>query len=299
MADIPWAQLAEFYDAKQGDRGDLWHRHLIDPVVLRRLGSVRGLAVLDLACGNGYLSRRIKRAGAREVLGVDASAPIIARARQREAARPLGIRYLVRDAAALRGVASARFDVVLCNMALMDIADARGALREVGRVLRPGGRLVFSICHPCFDLNDRSGWVVERTGLASVVWRKVSGYRREDRQHGPWRLPGDRVVTTAGYHRTLSSYSAYLAEAGLAIRRMDEPAPDATMVRASPQGPFLAEIPLHLVVEAIRGPPASARPTRSASRTSARSPRRAGRRSGYRGRRRGSGSARRGSRPGS
>src|SRR5439155_5572120 len=46
-----WGRMAEWYDAKQGDTGDFWHRTLIDPTFLRVVGDVRGLHVLDLGCG--------------------------------------------------------------------------------------------------------------------------------------------------------------------------------------------------------------------------------------------------------
>src|SRR5205823_2667250 len=77
-----------------------WHRTLIDPTFLRVVGDVRGLYVLDLGCGNGYLSRRFAQAGAK-VVAVDASAPVIERARARESQEPLGIEYHVADAARL------------------------------------------------------------------------------------------------------------------------------------------------------------------------------------------------------
>jgi hypothetical protein len=51
--------MAAWYDDKQGDGGDLWHRALIDPALLQVLGSVSGERVLDFACGNGYLARRV------------------------------------------------------------------------------------------------------------------------------------------------------------------------------------------------------------------------------------------------
>ena len=56
MSTFGWDQMAYWWDEKQGDEGDLWHRALIDPPLLRLAGEVRGLHVLDLACGNGYLT---------------------------------------------------------------------------------------------------------------------------------------------------------------------------------------------------------------------------------------------------
>src|SRR5207248_886305 len=111
-----WEAIAAWFDERMGDEGDLWHRTLIDPTLLRVLGPVAGLDVLDLACGNGYLSRRFAREGAC-VVGVDASAPIVERARARETAKPLGVTYHVADAARLDVLTDASFDRVVSNMA--------------------------------------------------------------------------------------------------------------------------------------------------------------------------------------
>jgi ubiquinone/menaquinone biosynthesis C-methylase UbiE len=300
--DGGWAAIAAWYDAKQGDRGDLWHRYLIDPALLDVVGNVRGLRVLDMACGNGYLSRRFAREGALKVVGVDASRPIVERARKRELAQPLGVRYLIRDVSHLGGLADDAFDLVISNMAVMDLADAAGAIQEAGRVTRPGGRFVFSISHPCFDLDQRSLWVVERGALQDVVWRKVSGYRQEDAQRSPWRVGEGEFRYTASYHRTLSTYSRYLRRAGFAITRMEEPSPRPRMVRESPMGTLIAEIPLHLVVEAVRLPnhgPTARGVRQPGSRTSERTLSPGARRSGSRGRTRGTGSGRRDSNSGS
>ena len=259
-----WAALADWYDRKQGDGGDLWHRALIDPALLQVLGEVRGLDLLDLGCGNGYLSRRFAREGAR-VTGVDSSAPIIARARARERARPLGIRYRVADAERLSAFAPQSFDVVVSNMALMDIAHADAAIREVGRLLRPAGRLVASLCHPCFDVLSRSTWELEVRPMGSTtVWRKVQRYRELYHEPVPWVLPSGRSRSTEGYHRPLSWYFRALRSAGLAVEQFEEPAPLEEMLRESPQGPYIAQVPLHCVLGARKAgpPPPAARATR-------------------------------------
>ena len=51
--EVTWEQLSDWYDEKQGNDGDLWHRTLIDPTVIRFLGNVRNKEILDLGCGNG------------------------------------------------------------------------------------------------------------------------------------------------------------------------------------------------------------------------------------------------------
>jgi len=290
-----WDRLAPSREQRTGETGDLWHRALIDPSVRRLIGSVQGLRVLELACGNGYLARLLAGQGAREVVGIDRSAVFVrlARARERRASR--GVRFERADATRLP-FAAGSFDLVVANMALMDIRNARGAVREAARVLGPRGRLVFSIGHPCFDLDDRSTWQIERGFDAKgvyrdTVYRKVRGYREERATRVPWHVGPGAVLWTPSYHRTLSTYSRYLADAGFAIARLEEPSPLPPMLLGSPQGRYIAEIPLHLVVEAVR---LDDRPT-VASRTTVRTRRVGGRRSGSGGRTARSGSVRRGS----
>jgi 2-polyprenyl-3-methyl-5-hydroxy-6-metoxy-1,4-benzoquinol methylase len=78
MSSSGWDHMAEWWDYRPGEEGDHWHRALIDPPLLRLVGEVSGKGVLDLTCGNGYLSRRFARQGA-TVIGVDASVPLIER----------------------------------------------------------------------------------------------------------------------------------------------------------------------------------------------------------------------------
>jgi ubiquinone/menaquinone biosynthesis C-methylase UbiE len=251
MGDRPgdWDSMAVWLDDKHQDEGDLWHRALIDPPVLRLLGDVAGRRLLDLACGNGYLARKLARLGA-DVVGVDGSPALIDLAQRREARDRLGIAYHVADAAHLGVLEDAMFDLVVCHMALMDIEDAAGAIREVARVLSPEGRFIASLSHPCFDVINASAWVVERMGFDETVWRKVSRYREASLGRCPWRIGPDVLHHTVAYHRPLSWYFRAFRCAGLAVTALEEPEPTGEFLEGSPRGAWIAQIPLHLVVEA-------------------------------------------------
>ncbi|HEY7346697.1 MAG TPA: class I SAM-dependent methyltransferase [Ktedonobacterales bacterium] len=249
METTGWNQMADWWDEQLGDDGDLWHRTLIDPPVFMLAGDVAGQRVLDLACGNGYMSRRFARQGA-HVIGVDANAPIIERARAREAREPLGITYHAADAAHLDMLADGAFDLAVCNMALMDIADAAGAIQEVSRVLRPQGRFVASLSHPCFDKVNTSGWAIERIYPNTTIWRKMSRYRAIAVDDMPWLRIGDQPIITQAYHRPLSWYFRILRAAGFVVAALEEPEPTEEFLANSPQGSWIAEIPLHCVIEA-------------------------------------------------
>src|SRR5258708_3974792 len=105
---------------------------------------------------------------------------------------------------------------MVCNMALPDIADLDATVRSIARVLRPGGWLVFSLPHPCFPTPD-SRWGEERAGTVGVI----RGYFAE----GFWAADDQRRFTAlVGEHqRTLSTYVNTLAQAGLLLRKLEEP----------------------------------------------------------------------------
>ncbi len=263
-ANDPPPGFGAWYGQKQGDTGDLWHRTLIDPGLFSRLGELPpATRVLDLGCGNGYIARALARSGA-SVVGVDSSRELIEAARAREATEPLGITYVVAEAADLATISTASIDVAVANMSLMDISDGAGAIREVGRVVRPGGRFVASISHPCFDVDTRSGWTIEITTEGTRVYRKVTGYRTPHSDTYPWDLGDGRTVRTVGYHRPLSWYATTLRESGFVLVALDEPAPGPGFMGRRVQREWIAEIPLHLVFEARResaGPGPSPRPS--------------------------------------
>ncbi|MFZ0831080.1 MAG: class I SAM-dependent methyltransferase [Thermoplasmata archaeon] len=244
-----------WYDEKQGDTGDLWHRTLIDPGLFARIGPVRPeTRVLDLGCGNGYISRRLARAGA-HVVGVDQSADLIQRARAREAKDPLEVVYHEADAAHLAMLTDQSFDLGVANMSLIDFENASGAIREMGRVLVRGGRFVFSVSHPCFDVDTRSDYLVDVSTAPPTVFRKVAGYREPHSDTYAWALPDGHTVRTIGYHRPLSWYVKELRSAGFVIVDADEPSPLPGFGSARYQREWVEQIPLHLVIEARRETP--------------------------------------------
>ncbi len=248
-----WEELSDWYDRKQGESGDLWHRALIDPVLLRLIGDCRDKEILDLGCGNGYLARRFAREGAR-VTAVDSSFRMIKNAQAHDPENTLKIVYIHSDANRLNMVNDASFDVVFANMSLMDIEDAEGAVREVSRVLKgSGGRFVASISHPCFDNGSNSGWITEKTaGEPRRTYRRIRAYRRPFSEDILWKLENNERKFTKSYHRPLNWYGRILSSKGLAITALEEPEPTEEFLEKEEDSPGFIEVPLHLVFEAIK-----------------------------------------------
>lgn len=171
-----WDHNAVFWDAQQGDMGNAFQRLLIGPATERLLALQPGELVLDLACGTGTMARRMADLRAR-VVGVDFSSGMLERARARSAAYGDQIEYRQVDATderQLLALGAGRFDAGVCNQALMDMPVIEPALNALARLIRPGGRLVFSVPHPCFNLlgvrksleqEDRGGEIIEQHAI--------------------------------------------------------------------------------------------------------------------------------------
>ncbi len=164
-----WNRNAAFWDERMGEGND-FVEVLIWPATERLLDLHPGERVLDIACGNGLTSRRLAARGA-EVVAFDFAEAMIAHARERTSHKER-IHYAVLDAtdeAALLALGESQFDAALCNMALFDMAEIEPLLQTLPRLLRPGGRFVFSVIHPCFnsphvahvaEMEDRAGDII-------------------------------------------------------------------------------------------------------------------------------------------
>ena len=116
---------------------------ILTPSLFNMIGAVEGKSVLDLACGEGTDSRRLKRLGATDVLGVDISREMILMAEQAEKDEPLGCRYLVANAAEID--LDEQFDLVV-GAFLLNHASSKDRLvsmfSAIARALKRGGRFV-------------------------------------------------------------------------------------------------------------------------------------------------------------
>ena len=176
-----WEQIASWWDDYVGDDGNRTHRDLVAPAQERLLGLKRDETVLDVACGNGIFSRRMAQLGAR-VVAVDASETFIERAKGRTTENADRIDYRVVDATdadQLVALGERRFDAAVCAQALMDMATIKPLASALETMLRGGGRFVFTVPHPCFNMNGAK-MVVEKEDrdgeMVTARYVKVSQY---------------------------------------------------------------------------------------------------------------------------
>ncbi|HLO29379.1 MAG TPA: methyltransferase domain-containing protein [Anaerolineales bacterium] len=235
----------DFVDRALADENGLWHVLLAQfkEIIGDRL---KGARVCDIACGEGYLSRFLGQLGAQEVIGIDASAALIAAATQRSNSANLS--YRVDDAQRLQTLSDASVDIAVSQLAIMDIPDHRAMFQSVRRVLRMDGVFVFSLLHPCFETPfrepDESPFLVDASGtpVACVVRR----YTNE----GFWQSGGSGVRGHMGaYHRTLSTLLNDLVTVGFSLEKIAEPVVEGVVEGSG----LFAQVPRTLLVAAHTG----------------------------------------------
>jgi ubiquinone/menaquinone biosynthesis C-methylase UbiE len=134
--------------------------------VFSLVGDLSGLKVLDVGCGDGsYAMEALQRGG--RVFGLDRSLPMLEAARRRVTSSSAGIEWCQAAAQSLP-FRDASFDLVLAVTALCWIPEPALVLKEMNRVLRPGGVVVIG------ELGRWSFWALARTfrgWLGSRAWR--------------------------------------------------------------------------------------------------------------------------------
>ncbi|BCX50132.1 methyltransferase domain-containing protein [Haloferula helveola] len=214
-----WDPVAAWYDQLVGKKGSDYHRHVVLPAAIEMIGNVRGARVLDLCCGQGVFVPLLLDAGAKEVVGVDASPRLIDSATERFTDEPR-VRMLVADACLDGDWADGSFDAAVSLMAVHDVPDLPAMCHNMAAALRPGGRFVAIFMHPCFRIPRQTHWGWDEG-------RKLQ-YRRVDRYGVDLEIP---IVTHPGkgggsetifYHRPLGEVLTAFGAEGLAISETRE-----------------------------------------------------------------------------
>lgn len=217
-----WDRKAAFWDERFGD-GNVFHKQLVEPAVLRLLDVPPGWRVLDVATGNGAFARALATRGVR-VTAIDFSEVFLARARARGGE---GIDYRLVDATdedALLALGEGQFDAAVANMALMDMPAIDPLARALARLVRAGGRFVFSVQHPCFNSNatDMVAETTQRDGGIEVVnAMKVRGYLHVAPGKGAG-MPGEPNPHYY-FHRPITELLGAFFRVGMVLDGMEEP----------------------------------------------------------------------------
>jgi 2-polyprenyl-3-methyl-5-hydroxy-6-metoxy-1,4-benzoquinol methylase len=227
-----WSTLPDHLIGGFGEEGDLVRKHMLNPAIFTLLGDIRDMVILDAGCGQGYLARLLSRQGA-HVTGLEPADALVAYAQKREQDEALGITYIQADLSSWTPIPNT-FDHVIANMVLMDILDYLPALANCVTALKPAGRLILSILHPCFE-ESGAAWKDKR-------YVATSDYFEEK-----------LIKQSYGHfiHRSLSSYLNAIIHTGCTIREVREPQLDYTVAMEHDAERYWS-VPGYLVIAAVK-----------------------------------------------
>ncbi|WP_444885810.1 class I SAM-dependent methyltransferase [Microbulbifer sp. PSTR4-B] len=184
------------------DRGAIPSRRLItDQAIFEAVLAHNPSSVLDIGCGEGWLSRRLAAEGM-DVWGIDGVDELINEAKRRGQERQQfrTVCYEELDPQAFER----KFDLIVCNFSLIGEEATNAIFHRACSLLNPQGYLLLQTLHPLLSCGDEKyldGW---RPGS----WQGIDG---DFQEAAPW------------YFRTLSSWTQLFIEHGLMLTTLEEP----------------------------------------------------------------------------
>lgn len=202
MTASDYDSFANAYSAE--NESSLFNAYYERPTMLRLAGEVSGHRILDAGCGSGPLTAALRAKGAL-VTGFDVSTAMVDLARQR-----LGedADVHVADLAAPLPFADATFHDVVASLVLHYLEDWAGPLSELRRVLKPRGRVMLSVNHPC----------------AYPIVYPEADYFALTQYSEDYTFDGQSAILTF-WHRPLHAMTDAFAAAGFRIATVSEPPP--------------------------------------------------------------------------
>jgi SAM-dependent methyltransferase len=199
---VTWSDLSDWWRSELLD--DPAYEADVTPLILDLLTATPGERILDVGCGEGRLMAELASSGA-VAFGVDISQELLGTARVHGSV----VRYALPSLKAFRGLA---FDGALVSLVLEHLEDEESLFAELGRVVRPGGRLAIVVNHPVFTAPDSAP--IEESD--EVLWRPgryfERGYTDEKAGEGTIRF----------HHRTMAQLLNSASLGGWDLERLVE-----------------------------------------------------------------------------
>jgi SAM-dependent methyltransferase len=238
-----WEQHAEWWIDGFTEGADPEYVEQLMPLAAAELAGAR--RVLDVGCGEGQICRLAAQLEAVELtVGVDPTWNQISVAAARDKATGF-----VRATAERLPFPHSSFDAVTACLVFEHIDGVDEAIAEVARVLGDGGRFCFFLNHPLLQ-TPGSGWVDDQVVDPPEQYWRIGPYLPEAATVEEVE-PGVHVRFV---HRPLSRYVNALAEHGLLIERMLEPAPPPGFLLRAPEYGLASTVPRLLYVCARKSP---------------------------------------------
>ena len=249
-----WGEVADWYNELLSSDNDSYQNKVILPNLLRIVDPKPGNKIADIACGQGFFSFAFAQKGA-EVIGCDIGEKLIKIANdQIEKAKMSNVEFFVCPANKTT-IADSSIDTVVINLALQNIEDLNGTIKEMARILKPNGKFVLTLNHPNFRIPERSSW--QWDDKTNTQYRRIDGYMSETNSKidmNPGENDSTKKQFTYSFHRPLQNYFKSLTKNGFAITRLEEwisHKESQPGTRQAEENRIRKEIPMFMCLESI------------------------------------------------
>ena len=244
-----WGAVAEWYNALLEGNPKSYQRDVILPNLLRVLELKKGETIVDIACGQGFFLKAFSETGAR-VIGVDISRELIQHARKNI---PEGVILHSAPADSMPFIKDGSIEKASIILAIQNIADIHGVLKEASRMLRPEGKLVLVMNHPAFRIPRASAWVWDEK--QKTQYRRIDRYLSESKVKMNMHPGKNLSECTLSFHRPLQFYFKSMHKNGFYVSKLEEwisHKKSASGPRSRGEDMARREIPLFLCMEAVK-----------------------------------------------
>lgn len=245
--DTSWGQVSKWYGEVVGEKGHYFHQSLVIPGVMRLLNIGGRDRILDVACGQGVLARRLPETVT--YTGVDLAHGLIADAKRMDINKKH--KYIVTDVTKSIPVAE-KFNKVAIVLALQNIKEPNKTIKLVSEKLDRGGKLLIVLNHPCFRIPRQSSWETDTKNKLQ--------YRRVNRYMTPLEIPINMHPSektspvTWSFHLPVEKYSEMLFENGFMIEKIEEWTSDKSSEgkKAKQENRARDEFPMFMAILAVK-----------------------------------------------
>ena len=217
MINTSWEKSSNWYKKIVGDDGHYFHQTIIFPKIKQLIDFSKINSVLDLACGQGIFERQLDQN--KEYVGIDISRSLINEASNKSINKRH--QFLVSDVSKDLPLKKDDFDLVTIILALQNIKNINGVIKNASKHLKKGGKFLIILNHPIFRIPRQSAWGIDSQN--KIQYRRIERYMSNLEipiSTNPGKFQKSEI--TWSFHNPLSKYSQLLFENGFLIEKIEE-----------------------------------------------------------------------------
>jgi ubiquinone/menaquinone biosynthesis C-methylase UbiE len=243
--DTSWEKVSDWYNKTVNKEGSYYHKNIIIPKSINMLNLSDKSKVLDLACGQGILSRNLPKI--EEYVGVDISNSLIAFANKENKA--INHKFITGNITKALDLPLKYFSHAVIILAIQNSGNIEEVIKNATNYLKTNGTFLIVINHPCFRIPKYSEWNIDyKSNKQTREIYKYMSYLEIPIEAEPSQ--GSKSEITWSFHYPISKYSQELHKNGFVIENIEEWISDKVSVgkHAEMENKSRQEIPLFMAI---------------------------------------------------